>query len=587
MSGDNGSTFTVTVTNVAGSKTSNAATLTVTGGAVAPTITTQPLSQVVTVGATAVFTVVATGTAPLTYQWSKNGTAISGATSSIYTTPITVIGDNGSTFTVTVSNVAGSKTSNAATLTVTAAGAATPIMFQHIASSENPTGNGIPGHGFTFYTESLPPNTVAVMGVSAPAGINVTVSDTLVGGSWSSAACSAGGGANNTKAWVFVQPLKAGGADTITINVGSSDTQPVQFDITFWENISTTSPANGFLCTGNIMPGSGGSISPGSFTPTTKNDANGGNVIWNYTPICSENAGGNPTRWVPASGFSLLNGDIIWTNKQGFPQASQYFVQETQASVTPSITATGDTADCFNSASVALMVANNGTTASATIHVASIIHESFTAFSAPGTQVIQTPTVGNLRILGFTWEGGCPGGANQCIGSISSSDGCSWTLLGGSGAAAEQAYAQGCSPCSSCTVNITYTGSGTMPQASFRFYDIENASASSFQNSTGGEAACGAPTVSNAPGNFTPTGASSGLTIATIGNGNGPITGLASGSPAGTFDLWTYIDQTDTDLADNGDGQAHYYYSSRASQTWNWSKKNSTDQCYWWASNYN
>jgi hypothetical protein len=127
-----------------------------------------------------------------------------------------------------------------------------------------------------------------------------------------------------------------------------------------------------------------------------------------------------------------------------------------------------------------------------------------------------------------------------------------------------------------------------MPQASFRFYDIEHASASSYQNSAGGEGGCGAPTVSDAPGSFTPTGASSGLTIATIGNGTGPITGLAAGSPAGTFDLWTFIDQTDTDLADNADGQAHYYYSSTASQTWNWAKKTPpTDQCYWWASNYN
>ena len=127
-----------------------------------------------------------------------------------------------------------------------------------------------------------------------------------------------------------------------------------------------------------------------------------------------------------------------------------------------------------------------------------------------------------------------------------------------------------------------------MPQASFRFYDVENAAASSFQNSTGGEGSCTSPTVSNAPGPFTPTGANSGLTIATMGNGNGPVTGMASGAPSGaTFDLWTFADQNDTDLADNADAQAHYYYSSKATQTWNWVKKNSNDQCYWWASNYN
>src|SRR5207245_1341094 len=63
----------------------------------------------------------ASGTAPLSYQWRKNGTAISGATSASYTTPATTTADNGAQFTVVVSNSAGSVTSNAATLTVNAA----------------------------------------------------------------------------------------------------------------------------------------------------------------------------------------------------------------------------------------------------------------------------------------------------------------------------------------------------------------------------------------------------------------------------------------------------------------------------------
>ena len=100
------------------------------GGGTAPTITTQPQNQTVTVGSTATFSVVASGTAPLSYQWSKNGTAISGATNSSYTTPATVSADNGATFTVTVSNSAGSKTSNAATLTVNAAAVAPTITTQ-------------------------------------------------------------------------------------------------------------------------------------------------------------------------------------------------------------------------------------------------------------------------------------------------------------------------------------------------------------------------------------------------------------------------------------------------------------------------
>ncbi|HTC37745.1 MAG TPA: PQQ-binding-like beta-propeller repeat protein [Steroidobacteraceae bacterium] len=90
------------------------------GGAVAPAITAQPVNQRVVVGAAATFTVTATGAAPLSYQWQKGTTPISGATASSYTTPTTTLVDDGSTFQVVVSNSAGSVTSSSATLTVAA-----------------------------------------------------------------------------------------------------------------------------------------------------------------------------------------------------------------------------------------------------------------------------------------------------------------------------------------------------------------------------------------------------------------------------------------------------------------------------------
>ena len=416
------------------------------------------------------------------------------------------------------------------------------------------------------------------MGVSAPANVTVTISDTRVG-AWSSALCSASGGAGNAKAWVFVQPLgAAGGADTITINVGSSNIQPVQFDVTFWQNINTASPANGALCTGNITAGAGGSINPGSFTPTTNNDSNGGNVIWNYTPICTGYASSNPTKWVAASGFTLLNADIIWTNNQGFPEASQYHVQPTQGAVTPSITATGDLADCFNSASVALKI-GSGASAPSTIHVAAIGHESFITFASPGTMTIQVPWVGNLRAMTFTWQNMSPGGGSGSITAISSSDGCNFTKTGGSNGA-NVWYAQNCSPCPTCTVSMTWSGAYAAPQGSFHYYDVENAQASSFRNAaTGDNFACGT-SITDAP-TFTPTGASSGLVIQALGNGNGPITGFGSGAPAGAvFDLWTFAGQTDSDVADNADSSNHLYYSSLATQNWNFVKSNGGDNCY-------
>jgi hypothetical protein len=85
-----------------------------------PTITTQPLSQTRGVGATATFTVAATGSMPLQYQWMLNGMAISGATSASYTTPVLTLQNNNEQFSVVVSNSAGSVTSSTAMLTVLA-----------------------------------------------------------------------------------------------------------------------------------------------------------------------------------------------------------------------------------------------------------------------------------------------------------------------------------------------------------------------------------------------------------------------------------------------------------------------------------
>jgi beta-galactosidase len=84
-----------------------------------PTITTQPVAQTVALGQTATFTVVATGTGTVTYQWLKNGTAIVGATSATYTTPATVVTDSGALFTAMVTNPGGTVPSTAVALTVT------------------------------------------------------------------------------------------------------------------------------------------------------------------------------------------------------------------------------------------------------------------------------------------------------------------------------------------------------------------------------------------------------------------------------------------------------------------------------------
>jgi hypothetical protein len=127
---DNAAKFDVVVSNRAGSMTSAPATLTVNPAPVGPSITTQPANQTVTAGQMATFSVVATGTAPISYQWRRNSTNISGATSASYTTPATTSADNTAKFDVMVSNSVNSVTSTQATLTVNSAPVAPTISTQ-------------------------------------------------------------------------------------------------------------------------------------------------------------------------------------------------------------------------------------------------------------------------------------------------------------------------------------------------------------------------------------------------------------------------------------------------------------------------
>jgi glucose/arabinose dehydrogenase len=98
-------------------------------GSQLPSITTHPSSVTVSVGQSATFTVAATGAAPLSYQWQRNGVNISGATAASYTRSNAQLADSGSQFRCVVSNAAGSATSNAATLTVLGNAAPAPTIL--------------------------------------------------------------------------------------------------------------------------------------------------------------------------------------------------------------------------------------------------------------------------------------------------------------------------------------------------------------------------------------------------------------------------------------------------------------------------
>ncbi len=105
-----------------------------TGGS-APVITQQPQNATITAGQTATFSVAASSTTALTYQWQSQppGTSgftnISGAISSTYTTPAAASSDNGTLLRCVVTNSIGSVTTNNATLNVQSSGVPTGTAF--------------------------------------------------------------------------------------------------------------------------------------------------------------------------------------------------------------------------------------------------------------------------------------------------------------------------------------------------------------------------------------------------------------------------------------------------------------------------
>ena len=92
---------------------------TVSGGGTltAPSLTSQPQSQTVEVGARVTFVVAATGSEPLSYQWTKDNVAIAGATAASLTLESVTLADRGF-YRVVVTNVVSGITSSPAELTV-------------------------------------------------------------------------------------------------------------------------------------------------------------------------------------------------------------------------------------------------------------------------------------------------------------------------------------------------------------------------------------------------------------------------------------------------------------------------------------
>lgn len=168
-----GTQYRAVLRNSGGTVASRGATLTVQARVIAPAIVTGPANQNVQEGKSGLFSVTASGTSPLSYQWFKNGVAIVGANATevlVLALPANVGGSY--QITVRISNSAGNVTSAAALMSVAAA----PIIGTPIKASTGGVVQGGTG------TETDPVLVIPANALGADATISLTTeSGSVVG----------------------------------------------------------------------------------------------------------------------------------------------------------------------------------------------------------------------------------------------------------------------------------------------------------------------------------------------------------------------------------------------------------------------
>ncbi len=206
--------YRLVVSNAAGSNASAPAQVSVTSSAVAPSIQTQPAGATLLVGASHTFSVVASGTGPLAYQWqlSADGGAnyadIPGAASASYSISPVALADAG-LYRVVVSNSAGSLVSASAALVVRAVPA---IVVQPVGAllsagstytlSVGATGTPAPTYQWKFNDADIPGATSASLPLTLSAAVSgaYTVTATNAAGSAASARVYVGIPSTDTRA---------------------------------------------------------------------------------------------------------------------------------------------------------------------------------------------------------------------------------------------------------------------------------------------------------------------------------------------------------------------------------------------------
>ncbi|MSU56813.1 MAG: hypothetical protein EXS35_01275 [Pedosphaera sp.] len=252
-------------------------TFAITNGVIAPVITNQPQSLTVTQNNNANFTVLAGGTAPLSYQWRFGATNIGGATASSYTRTAAQANDTGN-YTVVITNTAGSVTSSVATLTVLVPpGIATPPQSLTVTQNNNATftvvatGNPAPAYQWRFGTTNIAGATT-----SAYTRVNAQTNDA---GNYTVVLTNAAGGLTSAVATL-----------TVLVPPGIA-TQPQSLTVTQNNNATFTVAATGTATLGYQWRFNAGNIAGATASSYTRSNAQT-NDAGNYTVVITNSAGG-------------------------------------------------------------------------------------------------------------------------------------------------------------------------------------------------------------------------------------------------------------------------------------------------------
>lgn len=230
-----GGSFSVVITNLAGSVTSSTAILTVIDP---PLITVGPSSLTVGAGSNATFTITATGTAPLSYQWQKNGSNLAGKTTATLTLNA-VSQSDAANYRAVVTNAAGISQSTIATLTVVDP----PVILTHPINKSIGAGSNVT---FTVSATGTAPSYQWRKGSTNVPGATSS-SFTLTGlaqansGSYFVVVTNVAGSATSSSAIltvidppvIIVQPtptnLTVGARTNVTFTVTASGTAPLSY----------------------------------------------------------------------------------------------------------------------------------------------------------------------------------------------------------------------------------------------------------------------------------------------------------------------------------------------------------------------